>query len=109
LASNLNAKHPFRNSAVSNPSGEKLAALFDLKEFEISEPQCPTHYSPAGNGDVLDIVVRRNIRVSDVTVSDILDPDHLLIVFHILVHVKIRHLSEPVKIVRLGSVPKPCI
>jgi hypothetical protein len=39
LAGNLNAKDPFWNSAVSNPSGEKLVALFDLSEFEISAPQ----------------------------------------------------------------------
>jgi hypothetical protein len=45
----------------------------------------PTHYSPAGNGDVLDIVVHKNIKVSDVIVSDILDSDHLPIIFHILV------------------------
>jgi hypothetical protein len=36
-------------------------------------------------------------RVSDVIVSDILDSDHLPIVFHILDHVKIRNLSEPVE------------
>jgi hypothetical protein len=82
---------------VSNPSGVKLEALFDLKEFKISAPQCPTHYFPAGNVDVLDIVVHQNIRVSDVTVSDILDSDHLPIVFHIRDHVKIRNLSEPVE------------
>jgi hypothetical protein len=35
LAGDLNAKHPFWNSAVSNPSGEKLMALFDLSEYEI--------------------------------------------------------------------------
>jgi exonuclease III len=35
LAGDLNAKHPFWNSAVSNTSGEKLMALFDLCEFEI--------------------------------------------------------------------------
>jgi hypothetical protein len=69
LAGDLNAKHPFWNSAVSNPSGEKPMVLFDLSEFEISAPQYPTHYSPAGNGDVLDIVVHQNIRVSDVIVS----------------------------------------
>jgi hypothetical protein len=50
-----------------------------------------------GNGDVLDIVIHKNIRVSDVIVSDILDSDHLPIVFHILDHVKIRNLSEPVE------------
>jgi hypothetical protein len=32
LAGYLNAKHPFWNSAFSNPSGEKLMALFDLSE-----------------------------------------------------------------------------
>jgi hypothetical protein len=80
LADDLNAKHPFWSSAVSNPSGEKLSKLFDVNEFEISTPQCPTHYSPAGKGDVLDIVVHQNIRLSDVTVSDILDSNHLPIV-----------------------------
>jgi hypothetical protein len=60
-------------------------------------PQHPTHYSHAGNVDVLDIVVPQNIIVSDVVVSDILDSDHLPIVFHTLDHVKIRNLSEPVE------------
>ncbi|PNF26775.1 hypothetical protein B7P43_G18023 [Cryptotermes secundus] len=69
--------------------------LFYMSDFEISPPQCPTHYSPTGNGDVLDIVVHKNIRMSDVTVSNILDSDHLPIVFHILDHVKIRNLLEP--------------
>jgi hypothetical protein len=84
LAGDLNAKHPFWNSAVSNPSGVELLRLFDANQFEISAPQCPIHYSPAGNGDVLDIVVHQNIRVSDVEVSDILDSDHLPIVFHMM-------------------------
>jgi hypothetical protein len=38
LAGDLNAKHPSWNSAVSNPSGEKLLQLFDVSEFEISAP-----------------------------------------------------------------------
>jgi hypothetical protein len=54
LAGDLNAKHPFWNSRVSNPSGEKLLEVSDLDDFEISTAQCPTHYSKAGNGDVLD-------------------------------------------------------
>jgi hypothetical protein len=95
LAGDLNAKNPFWNSAVSNPSGDKLLHVFDTNEFEISAPQCPTHYSPSGNGDVLDNVVSQNIRVSDVIVSDILESDHLPILFHKLDHVKIRNLSEP--------------
>jgi hypothetical protein len=97
LACDLNAKNPFFNSRVSNLSGEKLLHLFDVNQFQISALQCPTHYSPTGNGDVLNIVVHQNIRVSDVIVYDILDPDHLLIAFHILDHVKIRNLSEPTK------------
>jgi hypothetical protein len=72
LAGDLNAKYPFWNSAVSNPSGERLLRLFDVNQLEMSTPQYPTH-SPAGNGDVLDIVVHKNIGMSDSCVSDILD------------------------------------
>jgi hypothetical protein len=97
LAGDLNAKHPFWNRAVSNPSGEKLLVLFDSSEFEISAPQCPTHYSPAGNGDVLDIVVHQNVQLSEVIVSDVLDSDHLRILFHIMDHVTTRNLSEPIE------------
>jgi hypothetical protein len=46
---------------------------------------------------MLDIVLHKNIKVSDVIVSNILDSDHLPIVFHILDHVKIRNLSEPIE------------
>jgi hypothetical protein len=51
---------------------------------------------------VLDIVVHKNIRVSNVIVSDIFDSDHLPIIFHILDHVKIRNLSEPIKNSQIG-------
>jgi hypothetical protein len=70
LAGDLHAKIPFWNSVISNPSGEKPLHLFDVNQFEISAPQCPTHYSPVGNGDMLDIVVNQNFRVSNVIVSD---------------------------------------
>jgi hypothetical protein len=63
----------------------------------MSAPQCPTHYSSAGNVDVLDIVAHQNIRVSDVIVFDILDKDHLRTIFHILDHVTIRNLSDPIE------------
>jgi hypothetical protein len=72
LAGDLNAKNAFWNNAVSNHSGDKLLHLFDINNFEISAPQCPTHYSSSGNGDVLGIVVHEIIGVSDVIVSDIL-------------------------------------
>jgi hypothetical protein len=77
LAGDLNVKHPFVNRAVSNPSGGNLLDLFGVNEFEISAARCHTHYSPAGNGDVLDSMVHQNIRLSSVIVSDILDSDHL--------------------------------
>jgi hypothetical protein len=83
-------------TVVSNPSGEKLLKLFDTNDFEISAPQCPTYYSPVGNRDVLDIVVHKNIRLSNVIVSDILDSDHLPIIFHILDHARIQNVSAPV-------------
>jgi hypothetical protein len=90
LAGDLNGNHPFWNTRVSNHSGAELMDLFDINEFEISAPKCPTHYSHSGIGDVLDIVVHLNIRVSDIMISNILDSDYLPIVFRILDHVKIR-------------------
>jgi hypothetical protein len=72
-------------------------ALFDVNDFEISAPQCSTQYSPAGNGDVLNIVVHQNVRQSEVIVSDVLDSDHLPILFHILDHVTSRNLSDPIE------------
>jgi hypothetical protein len=43
-----------------------------------------------GNGDVLDIVVHKNIRLSNVIVSDILDSDHLPIIFHIWITLELK-------------------
>jgi len=68
----------------------------DNSDFQISAPQCPTHWTPQGNGDVLDIAVRRNFRLSDVTVADALDSDHLLTLFHILDHVGAKDILTPV-------------
>jgi hypothetical protein len=50
------------NSRISNPSGKKLMDLFAGNEFEISAPQCLADYSPACNGDVLDIVTIHVVR-----------------------------------------------
>jgi hypothetical protein len=72
-------------------------ALYFLREFEISTPQSSTHFFPTGNRDVLEIVVHKIIRVSDVIASNILDSDHLPLIFHILDHIKIRNLSEPIE------------
>jgi hypothetical protein len=47
----------------SNPSGTKLLNLLHISEFEISVPPYPTRYSPTENGNVLDIVVHKNVRL----------------------------------------------
>jgi hypothetical protein len=43
---------------------------------------------------MLDIAFHKNSRLSNVIVSDILDSDHLPIVFHIVDHVRTTKLSE---------------
>jgi hypothetical protein len=96
MAGDLNAKHTFSTSIVFNPSGMKLLNLLHINKFEISAPQCPTHYSPMGNGDVFEIVVHKNVQLAEVTVSNILDSDHLPNVLHLLNPVRTRNLSDQV-------------
>jgi hypothetical protein len=45
---------------------------------------------------VLDIVVHKSVRMSEIILSDILDSDHLPVVFHLLGHVRNRTPSDPV-------------
>jgi hypothetical protein len=71
--------------------------LQDNNDFQISAPQYPTHCIPQGNGEVLEPVVYRNIRLPDVTVSHILDSDHLPILFHNVDHVSARDILAPVE------------
>jgi hypothetical protein len=52
---------------------------------DISAPEYPTHYSPVENGDMLDIVV--------FIISDILDTDHLPIVFHLSNRIRTRKVT----------------
>jgi len=47
---------------------------------------------------VLDIVGHRTVRLSDVDVSDILDSNHMQILFHILDNVSTGDISAPVEI-----------
>jgi hypothetical protein len=68
----------------------RLLELQDNNGFQISEPQCPSHCTPLGNGDVLHDLVHRNVRLSDVNVLDILHSDHLSILLHILDHVTVQ-------------------
>jgi hypothetical protein len=74
-----------------------LAKNYLFSNFDILAPQCPTHFVPDGRGDVLDIAVHQNVRLSEVTVLGILDSDHLPIMFSILDHVKAREVSDPVE------------
>jgi hypothetical protein len=74
----------------------KLLNLLHTNEFEISAPQCPTLYSPTRNGNVLDIIVHKNVGLSEVIVPDILDSDHLPIVFYLLDHIGTTNISDPV-------------
>jgi hypothetical protein len=55
------------------------------------------HYTPDGRDDVLDTVVHQNVRLSEVTVTDILDSDHLPIIFSILEPVRMREALDPVE------------
>jgi hypothetical protein len=50
--------------------------LLHINQFEISASQRSTRYSPARNGDMLKIVVHKNVRLSEAITSDILDSDH---------------------------------
>jgi hypothetical protein len=96
LASDLDAKHPFWNSTVPNSSRETLLQSLDANDFEISA-QHPIQYFPAGNGDVLDIVVHQNIIFEHVIVFDILDYDQLPVIFYILDLITANKLLEHLK------------
>jgi hypothetical protein len=94
----LNARNPVCNSQVSNPSGEKFLILLNNNDFQISGPQSSTYYTPRGNGDVLHVVIHQNIHLPNITVSDVMDSDHLPIFFHILEHVSARNILTLVEI-----------
>jgi hypothetical protein len=79
------------------PFRRETHGLIGLEQIRNFSTTMPHPLFSCGNCDLLDIVVHQNIRVSDVTVSDILDSDHLPIIFHIVDHVKIRNLSGPIE------------
>jgi hypothetical protein len=57
-------------------------------------------YTPDGRGDVLDTVVYQNVRLSEVTVTDIPDSDHLPTMFSILNPARTREASDPIEKLR---------
>jgi hypothetical protein len=63
----------------------------------MSEPQHPTHFVTNGRGDVLAIMVHKDVRLSEIRVLDIMDSDQLPIMFCILDHIKAKEISVPVE------------
>jgi hypothetical protein len=95
LAGDL-AKQPVWNSKVSNPSGFKLLDIFVNSNFEISAPQHPTHFVSGGRDDILDIV-------SEVRALDIMDSDHLPIMFCIWIMLRLENFWIQLKNSQTGS------
>jgi hypothetical protein len=60
------------------------------------------HNVPEGDVDLMDIV-HKNFRLSEVIASNILDSDHLPIVFNLLDHARNRNPLDPVANNRLGQ------
>jgi hypothetical protein len=77
LAGDLNAEHPVWNIEVSNPSGLKHLDLFVNCNFEISAPQHSTNFVPDGIGDIRDIMIHKEVQLSEARLLDIMDSDHL--------------------------------
>jgi hypothetical protein len=74
----------------------KLLELSVTSNFEISAPECCTHYTPDGRGD-LDVVVHQNVRLPEAIATDIPDSDHIPITFSILGPVRTREALDPVE------------
>jgi hypothetical protein len=109
LSSRRNAKNTVWNSQVPNFSDKKILDLFEGNDFQFSVQQCPIHCTPQVNGNVLDTALHKHARPSDVTVSDILDSDHLSIFFHILIMLVVGYFESKWKFHRFGAVSKPCL
>jgi hypothetical protein len=104
LAGDLKAKHPVWNSQVSNPSSFKLLGVFVKCNLEILAPQHSTHFVPDGRGDVLDIVVHKDVQLLEISMLHILDSNYIPIMFCILDHVKAREVFDAVeKFTQSGS------
>jgi hypothetical protein len=107
VAGVLSVKDPAWNSHTSNPSGEKFLALFVSNDSHISASQSPTHYTPRGCGDIFDTVFHQNVHLPGVTVSDVLDSEHIPISFNILELLALRTLRPGLIHKQTGSVSNP--
>lgn len=86
LAGDLNAKHTAWHSRRINRAGDELYRYHLNNVININAPTVPTHHwMGRGMGDVLDIVIYKNINISaDITVLQELSSDHLPIHFQLL-------------------------
>jgi hypothetical protein len=96
LTVDLNANHPFWNSAVSNLSGENCWSCLILMNLKSQGHNAPLIFLLWGMVMCL-ILWHQNVRLSEVIASDVLDSDHLPIIFHILDHVTTNNLSDPIE------------
>lgn len=69
----------------------------------------PTQYCSAGNGNMLDILVHQNVRLSGVIVPDVLISDYVQILSNKLENIELGIFRIQFKILRLGAVSKPCL
>jgi hypothetical protein len=64
--------------------------------LKFQQQNIPHNCFPAGNCDVLDTAVHNNVRLSEDIVYDILDSDHLSLIFRLLDDVRTGNFSESV-------------
>jgi hypothetical protein len=86
-----------------NASGEKTFELFDKKDFQILASQRPTHYNRQRIGDALNIILHKNVLLTDVIVSDVLYSHHPPVIFHIQVHIIPEIFQTLMKNLQIGS------
>jgi hypothetical protein len=73
----------------------EILGIIVSSNFEIPAPQCCMHYTPDGRGDVLIVVVHQNVRLLEVIITDILDSDHLPVMFSVMDPVRTREALDP--------------
>lgn len=95
-AGNQNVKQSVWNSQVLNPSDLNLLELFVHSSWNLSPTMLYTLHSWCERW-VQDIVVHQNIRLSELTVTDIVDSHHLTSHVSSLGPVRMRTTLDPVE------------
>lgn len=77
VAGDLNAKHPSWHSRRTNPNGNRLHSFAEQRAITVDAPQEPTHYSPTGLADVLDVTILKDVPLQHhLQAVNELDSDH---------------------------------